>query len=195
MRRIEPPKTQTIQRSSGLQRGMSAQFSQQTPISRSKGKLGFVCPVCLLSFERFAAWAKKVDVNYCSRECAGIGRRVRVIIHCITCESPFEVVPSNLGKLTTCSKLCSSLRRRGTTPNPRSAAVALQFIRDFIREGRCIKCRASAGPWAVRGLIVTFPEHDFPQIETSKVTLWCRQCHLEDIALLGGIANALRISE
>jgi G:T-mismatch repair DNA endonuclease (very short patch repair protein) len=63
--------------------------------------------------------------KYCSRECRSLSERNRVTVHCKVCGTPYEVIPSEVPKIVTCSKECrmryslstiANMPRHGTKP-------------------------------------------------------------------------------
>lgn len=179
---VTPPK-------SGLMRSIS----NRTPISRSIGKLVFSCPVCGMAFEKPAAWAKRDDSHHCGRACAAEARKVRVETHCVVCGEAMEKIPSEAGRVTTCSKECSSIRRRSENPRPQSFTVYKDAAMKIAAPGVCQKCGATHGPWVVRGLKFAIGSHKEPTVDSDSAELWCKHCHLKELAPIGGEANKRRI--
>lgn len=85
---------------------LERQFSNKTPVHRSASHMILECPICGLSFTRKASEAKRNDVNYCGRACAGIGSRRQVKCNCRICGAEYSVKQSHVGKVTCCSKDC-----------------------------------------------------------------------------------------
>jgi 5-methylcytosine-specific restriction endonuclease McrA len=104
-----------------------------------------------------------------------------------------ELIPSNVGKVTTCSKKCSSLRRRSANPKAQSLRAYKDAV-DRIAAGQlCEKCGRKHGPFVVKDLKATFGDDGELAIDDARAKLWCRQCHLQSIALVGGNANGARL--
>lgn len=164
-------------------------FSNLTPLSRTTGKLSFVCPICGISFEKPAAWAKRTENHYCSRACSAEGKKVRVETHCVVCGKAMEQIPSSVARITTCGKLCSSIRRRSDAPKHTGFAVYQKAIKDIAANGFCCKCGNVHGPWVVRSLKVVISEDKSVRVDADSAQLWCKHCHLEDIAPIGGYAK------
>jgi hypothetical protein len=168
-------------------------FSNLTPLSRDAGKLAFVCPICGISFEKPAAWAKRCENHYCSRACCTEGRKVRIETHCVVCGKAMEQTPSDAARITTCGKHCSSIRRRSDTPRPSSFALYKKAAKNIVENGACCKCGKKHGPWIVRCLNVVLGNDNNVHVDADSARLWCKHCHLKDIAPIGGDANKLRI--
>lgn len=167
---------------------VSLSLNNKTPLSRSAGKLSFACPICYLVFERYACWAKRVNVNYCSRECACEGRKVRVHTNCVVCGADMEQMPSNLGRVVTCGKLCSSKRRQSDTPHPRNFIVYKKAIKLIAKREVCSRCGVRSGPWIVRDIESEFDD-GLLDVDASAASLWCQRCHLTDTGPGGGRAR------
>lgn len=165
--------------------------SNKTDLSRTTGKLCFICPICKIEFLKPAAWAKRCQSHCCSRACASENRKVRVITHCIICKIQMEKTPSNSLRVLTCGKECSSIRRRSLRGNdPRktkksSFAAYIKKVHEISKISICIKCGSECGPWAVRGLLVSLDATLAPIIDATHAELWCTICHLKSVAPLG----------
>jgi hypothetical protein len=85
---------------------LEKQLSNKTPLHRSASHMVIECPICGLSFTRKASEAKRNDINYCSRACAGIGSRRQVKCHCRICGKEYSVKQCHVGKVTCCSEDC-----------------------------------------------------------------------------------------
>jgi len=163
-------------------------LNSKTPLSRAAGKMSFTCPNCYLVFERYACWAKRVNVNYCSRECSSEGRRVRVQVSCVVCKEHYEVTPSDIGKRTTCSKLCSSKRRQGDNPYPKSFNAYKDAIKLIAKREVCSRCGVRSAPWMVRGIESVFGD-GLLDVDASAAFLLCQPCHFSEVGVLGGRAR------
>jgi len=151
------------------------------------------CPICGRQFRRPPSHAARVSVNCCSRGCAAEARKVRIETHCVVCGVTMEQTPSDAERVTVCSKLCSSIRRRKSdAPKKSNFAVYKKVADEIATQGLCANCGAKHGPWVVRGLHVSFDSTNAVVLDRSDASLWCRQCHLKDVAPSGGEANAQR---
>lgn len=169
-------------------------LNNKTPLSRNAGKMSFACPTCYLVFERYVCWASRVSVNYCSRECSSEGRKVRVLVPCVTCGEDMELTPSAIGKVTTCGKVCSSKRRQSDTPQPRGFVAYKDAAAVVAKLGVCSQCGTQAAPWRVRGIKSTLIDGVI-DVDASKAKLWCLHCHSEDNAPKGGRARQRQVRE
>jgi hypothetical protein len=155
-----------------------------------------VCPICFTSFNRPPSHVTrtKTGVSCCSRQCAASARVVRISVPCVSCSAPMELIPSSVGKITTCSKKCSTLRRIGSdaTSKQSSFGVYKKAIAEISANGACKHCRTSIGPWAVRGVRVSIMADGETMVHTNDAELWCKQCHLVGIAPLGAPARDKR---
>lgn len=168
---------------------MEGQFSNKTPLAQVKGKLRFICPVCENVFFKPAAWAKRNKNHFCSRACAAAGRIVRYEIPCVVCDKIMSLRFSNICRIKTCSKLCSCKRRRGEETKKTSYAIYKKAVKELTENPTCMKCGCSHGPWRVRNLTVIINENGEASLDKEKVEIWCEHCHLDDIALLGGLCR------
>jgi hypothetical protein len=160
-------------------------LNNKTPLSRAAGKLSFTCPNCYLIFERYACWAKRVNVNYCSRECADEGRKVRVQVSCVVCGVGMELTPSDIGRITTCCKRCSAKRRQCDTPYPRSFTNYKNAVKLIAKREVCSRCGTRSGPWRVRG-IESELDDGLLNVDASKAFLLCQTCHFKEVGVIGG---------
>ena len=89
------------------------EISGLSSLITASGKIRLDCPVCGLVFERYACWAKRQKVSYCSKACADEGKRRPVEVPCATCGTMFISTPSEVAhhRVSTCSKECSSALR------------------------------------------------------------------------------------
>ena len=92
--------------------GMSHESNGLTALSRVTGKVSLDCPVCGMSFERYACWAKRKKVCYCSKACSDESKRRPVEMKCVVCSSMFMNIPSQSSKIVTCSDTCMKSKRR-----------------------------------------------------------------------------------
>lgn len=157
-----------------------------TPLRRSTSKLGFTCPICFVGFERFAAHAKRVKVSYCSLPCAWKGREVKVETNCVVCNKQMLQNPTLASRVITCSKRCSSVRRRSKDVQPhfRKWAGGIKAVKEMAALGKCRECGRTHGPWAVRGLKFSLVDDELV-VDKRDTELWCKDCHLKDVAPLG----------
>jgi hypothetical protein len=158
-----PPKT-----------GMEKEISSATPLSNSAGKMRVVCLNCDTTFFRFASHVRRRAKNYCSVGCRQEGLKVQIHTKCVVCGADMLQSPSLAQRVTTCSKECSSNRKRGKSPSKnwpeyKSAVAEVSAL------SLCCCCGKETGPWVVRGLL--------PEIDRSKASLWCRTCHVKDILM------------
>ncbi len=173
--------------------GLVYQGSNKTAITHTTGKLCFVCQVCGISFLKHAAHAKRDNNHSCSRACAAELRKVRVITHCVICHTQMEQTPSRAACTFTCSKKCSSVKRRSLNGhNPAETKVYrlsayLKKVKEISDRMECIKCGRKHGPWAVRGITVDIDEHLVPHIHDETAELWCRHCQLQDSGHFGAL--------
>lgn len=167
--------------------GMRKQFSGLSGLAANTGKLRMVCPICGTDFLRPAAWAKRVNVNYCGRGCAAAGKRIEVECFCSICRSLMILTPSLAAKKTTCGPACSSAKKRsrGLNTKPSSWSAYRDAAAEIGKRGICAKCGTTTGPWMVRGLKVEVIDGCVPSAVSSTASLWCKHCHLVDVAPLG----------
>jgi hypothetical protein len=99
--------------------GMSFMLSNSSSIAANSGKVLLDCPVCGISFLRYACWAKRKKVSYCGKGCADEAKRRPTAMTCVVCAKEFVGVPSEVGRIVTCSKECRvSDRRRKIVAKP-----------------------------------------------------------------------------
>jgi hypothetical protein len=168
--------------------GLQKSLSSLTPLTH--GKIRLVCPICTNDFVRPVAWAKRVNVNYCCKGCANVGKMVRVDKPCANCGNVMNLTPTEAGRITTCGPVCSSewKRKPGNTAKTRSWAASRKVIAEVSRRGVCSCCGRPYGPWVVRGLRMFVAPGVLPMVDSEQSTLWCQTCHLSDIAHSGGVA-------
>jgi len=163
-----------------------------TPLAGAVGKLRFTCPNCGIVFERYACWAKRVNVSYCSRDCSNEARRVRVQVSCVVCGEHYEVTPSNIGRKTTCGKLCSSKRRQSDNPHPKSFNAYKDAIKLIASREVCSRCEVRSGPWMVRNIKSVFGDGVL-DVDSSKAFLLCQYCHFKEVGVVGGQSRQKQI--
>lgn len=154
------------------------------------------CPICLTTFGRYASQIASVDNPTCSYACAYKAKEVRVFKPCVVCGIEMEQTPSEASRVTTCGKRCSSIRRRGGELKPireQGAKEYRQRVKEIQLLGCCARCGSRVGPWVVRGLVFDYSGEE-PKMISSGL-LWCRKCHLEDVASLGTPAREAKKSE
>lgn len=170
--------------------GFHGEFGKYRKLGSSSGKLAFDCPICGLLFERYASSTRRSKAVYCGRACAGIGRRVRIDASCLVCGKVYETTPAHAAKVFTCSKKCSSIRKRsrGSSPiesRPTYAWAAVQkLIRELSEKQKCSRCSREYGPWKVRGIKVSTDNGDVVA-DGSKAFLLCADCHFKEIGNMG----------
>jgi len=160
-------------------------LNNKTPLSRATGKLNFTCPNCDVVFERYACWAKRVNVNYCSRECSNEGRRVRVEVSCVVCKEHYEIIPAYIGRITTCCKRCSAKRRQCDTPYHRSFTAHKNAVKEVAEREVCSRCGVRSGPWVVRDIESVFDD-GLLDVDVSAAFLLCQTCHFKEVGVVGG---------
>lgn len=170
----------------GPRSGLQREQQNLTSYERSRA-MTITCPICYTRFNRPPCHVARSAVNYCSRGCQAEGRKVRVHTTCIICENDMEQTPSNAARVVTCSKKCSSIRRRNLDRPPRKTSFAAykKSVNEIIKSGACSHCGVRHGPWAVRGVNVKVSQDGEVYADASTAELWCRNCHLTDIAPLG----------
>ena len=111
---------------------MSREISGLTTLARQTGKIRLDCPICGLSFERYACHARKSKVCYCGKACSDEAKRKPVQVTCVECGVIFFSIPAEVsrGKYCTCSKSCRSIHRRKLV----FAGITLQNINRLTRE-------------------------------------------------------------
>lgn len=150
-----------------------------------------VCPVCYITFYRAPSHVERVGTSYCSRACAFEGRKIRVVSHCRVCGKAMELTPSMVERQTTCSKKCSTVRRtKGRTGGKgQGTSEYISTVKDIARRSVCVACGVTHGPWAIRGLSVTIAKDGEKTVNKDQATLWCKHCHLKDVAPLGSVVR------
>ena len=172
--------------------GMIKQLSNSSKLALNSGKVRLTCPICETDFVRHAAWAKRSDVNYCGRGCASIGLMVRVECFCNVCKASMTLIPANVGRKTTCGPVCSSIKKRSRGAAPtrnHNFAAYKRAMKEITDRSVCVECGTTVGPWVVRGLGVDINDGDIPVANSKSASLWCKHCHLTDVAPLGAIVR------
>lgn len=162
------------------------ELSNQTPLSREAGQIRMTCPVCGIKFKRATSHVVRVAVSTCSRACAAQARIIRVCQPCVICGKEMELQPSDIGKITTCSKACSFVRRtkgKGYPISKGTTAVYKKHVLQMRQIGVCSNCGTVHGPWSLRNSAISLAT-GYPEIVNAG-ELWCRSCHLADVAALG----------
>lgn len=92
----------------------SREINGLTAIGVTAGKVRLDCPICGLAFERYACWAKRKKVCYCSKACADEAKRRPIEFVCVVCEAKIISIPAEVRRngIATCSKACRSIHRR-----------------------------------------------------------------------------------
>ena len=163
--------------------GMAYQKSQLTPLARNKSKLFFNCDHCGLLFETYACWAKRVTNHYCGRSCASAAKVMRIPKDCVICGAGMLIKPSEYVKKSTCSASCMRKKRVTTNVNMRSSPDFMAIARRLKKDAECKSCKATSGPWAIRGVKV-WVDNGLACADGSGAYLLCRNCHLRSVAPL-----------
>lgn len=175
---------------------MAKELSNLSGLNRTHGMMYLTCPICFITFGRYACQVARVENPTCSYACAGKAREVRVFKPCIVCGVEMEQTPSEADRVVTCSKRCRFIRKtqgRGQPVRLGSTGVYRAAVKELYALGGCAKCATKIGPWAVRGLQFEFV--DGYAVMKSSGELWCRACHLTDVAPLGTPAREQRKSD
>jgi hypothetical protein len=167
--------------------GISSHIPALTKLAPQAGKMLLQCPICGIDFLRYACHAKRVAVNYCGRGCAAKGAEVKVETSCVVCGKEMLLTPTEAARITTCSKACSSKRRRSKdhAGRPSGFAAYRKAAASVANRGVCDSCGTQAGPWVVRGIRIELKEGCEPTANTKDAKLFCKHCHLKEIAPLG----------
>jgi 5-methylcytosine-specific restriction endonuclease McrA len=168
-----------------MRRGLERLLSNKSKLSHNAG-MGIVCPICCTMFYRAPSHVARVDVSYCSRACQAEGRKVRIVTNCVTCGIDMERTPSDAVRVVTCSRKCSSLRRRSENPQPQAFALYKKAVESIRVRGACSRCSRKSGPWIVRGLNPRM-EGDEIAIDKENAVLICQSCHFAEVGVIGGI--------
>lgn len=92
--RLPPPRNALLQ-----------QTSKAPKLAKSAGKIGLNCDYCGLSYETYAAWAKRYANHYCSAACRYASQAKIVERKCPVCRNDFKV--KTAGPFT-CSDSCAA---------------------------------------------------------------------------------------
>jgi hypothetical protein len=82
-----------------------------TKLSAVTGKIKMNCDRCGMLYETQACWAKRTAHHYCGKGCADAAKEVIVYVKCVICGTPVRTIPTQIERVTTCSKKCSKKRR------------------------------------------------------------------------------------
>lgn len=85
------------------------QWSGQATLSKSR-RVTVSCDNCGVPVTRRPSQIKG-KTTACSKDCAGMLRRVRVKSHCVICGKEMELTPSNVVQVVTCSRTCQKMRQ------------------------------------------------------------------------------------
>lgn len=91
--------------------GMQFQASNSTGVLANSSKILLNCETCGLAFWRYAAWAKRKNHHYCGKPCADEAKRQPTEFLCSVCGVKFIDIPSNVGRIISCSKTCQAKRK------------------------------------------------------------------------------------
>lgn len=173
--------------------GLSRQLSNPTPLSQNAGKINLICPICTTHFRRHAAWAKRVNVNYCSKACSNKGKEFKIETQCLVCAQTMLLPPALSRKKLTCGPVCSSVRKRHADPalTRNGSTAAYRAARNALLAGtiECAECRRAHGPWIVRGITIAISQAALPSADAASARVVCQDCHLNNIAASGGKAR------
>ena len=92
--------------------GVEREFSNKTKLSRTQGKIHLNCDMCGMPFETYACWAKRYSTHFCSFACSSAFKEEKVKKKCGICGEEFEVTRTQYKRVSTCSKACSTARRK-----------------------------------------------------------------------------------
>ncbi len=171
-------------------------INKKSALNHQSGQ-GVKCPVCFSWFFRAPSHLSRAKNPTCSRACACEARKIRIETHCVSCGKSMEQTPSDANRIVTCSKKCSTLRRikRGgiETNNSHYAFSAYKNAAKIkTKDCKCKKCNTSIGSWVVKGIKAYLQDDGDVIIDDTNAEIWCRRCHLSDIALIGVEARYIR---
>ena len=92
--------------------GVEREFSNKTKLHRTQGKIHLNCDLCGMPFETYACWAKRYANHFCSFACSSAFKEEKVKKACGICGKEFEVTRTQYKRVSTCSKVCSTTRRK-----------------------------------------------------------------------------------
>lgn len=92
--RLPPPKNAKLKEITG---------NHCAKLAKSSGKISLNCDYCGLSYETYAAWAKRYTNHFCSSACRFAYQTKVVERICPICKKPFKV---KAGGPATCSTAC-----------------------------------------------------------------------------------------
>lgn len=167
---------------------MARELSNLSKLSRTAGMMYVRCPICGCTFARHTSHVTRVENPTCSIACAAKAREIRVFKPCCICTKEMEQTPSEAARVVTCSKHCSFVKKtkgKGYPAKVHGSAIYLAAVKKLYAIRRCENCSTTTGPWAVRGLVFDYSQQE-PRL-TSEGSLWCRCCHLKQVAPLGSI--------
>ena len=170
-----------------IKTGLEFEQTNKTGYDESRYK-HLVCPICGTRFHRPPSHVARVKgIATCSRGCAAEAREVRVETNCVSCGKVMSQKPSDSIKITTCSKECSTLRRIKNIKavKPSSLGGYLKAAKRIAKIETCHKCLGNTGPWVVRNLMASVRSTGETIVDESSAELWCRSCHLIEVAPKG----------
>lgn len=176
---------QSINRIAPPRHGLRGEQCNLSPLDPSRA-MYLTCPICYTRFSRPPSHvARNKWGTYCGRGCAAEGRKVRIDVPCVVCGKQMELRPCDIGRKTTCSKQCSSLRRRSSNVRPKATAAYKKAIRKIATPGVCENCETNSGPWIVRGVIAEPHDDGSVSVDSSGARLLCRPCYFSEIGVIG----------
>jgi len=178
--------------------GLIHQFSNRGKININR-KMGVTCPICYVVFYRPPSHIERVKTYppCCSRACSAESRKIKVLFNCVSCGNEMELAPSEIGRKTTCSKQCSTLRRVKDKNNVKKTSLGYyqKTIKEIARCSVCKECGVTSAIWIVKNCEAKLLDSGEVNVDISEAELVCRGCHLSGIAIIGGEANKKRLSQ
>lgn len=171
--------------------GLHREGSNLTSIARNKAKLSFNCGLCGMAFERYACHAKRYANHYCSTACASAAKIIRFQRLCRVCGTEMLLTPTDIERISTCSKECSRKRRIVNSSSPRSSPDYVAITKQLRKDSVCRTCGTTSGPWVAKGIRTWF-DNGLAQADGSDAYLSCKQCHLESVAPLNVKSTYIR---
>jgi hypothetical protein len=166
--------------------GVYSEESNLTNLNESR-VMGLVCPICFNRFTRPPSHVARVNISYCGRACSSIGATINIAVNCSECGKEMLLKPNELPKIKTCSRRCSTLRRRKPGSRGNNTSEYKDAARMIASKSKqCGQCGVKVGPFVVRGLLSGSSDQGDPILDMSGAVIWCQQCHLSDIAESGG---------